>query len=83
VETVFLPEVVLIFPMDICQLPVFSSRNWPEIMEENPENFRSKYCFHKITGMTQNRSFPGRVIRPGDMILSFFKLFFNDKQISN
>jgi len=37
VETVFLPEIALIFPMDSCQLLVFFRRNWPEIME----NFRS------------------------------------------
>ncbi len=41
------------FPMDSSQLPVLSDRNRPE------------YCFHKTTGITRNRQFPGRVVRPG------------------
>ncbi len=32
---------------------------------KNPKNFRPKYCFQKITGITQNRQLLGRVVRPG------------------
>jgi hypothetical protein len=53
------------FPVDSCQLLVLSDRNRPETIGKNPENFRPEYCFHKITGITGNRQFPGRFVRPG------------------
>jgi hypothetical protein len=43
------------FPLDSSQLPVLSDRNGHEIIGKNPKNFRPEYCFHKITGITQNR----------------------------
>ncbi len=53
------------FPVDSYQLLVLSGRNRPEIIEKNPKNFTPEYCFHKITGITRNRPFPGRTVRPG------------------
>ncbi len=38
--------------------------------------FRPEYCFHKITGITRNRQFPDRVVRPG-------KYMSSDKSIDN
>jgi hypothetical protein len=49
-EAVFRTEIVWIFPVDSCQLPVISGRNRPEIIGKNPKNFRPEYCFHKVTG---------------------------------
>jgi hypothetical protein len=46
-------------------IPVLSSTNWLEIIEKNPKNSRPEYCFHKITGITRNRQFSDRVVRPG------------------
>jgi hypothetical protein len=34
--------------------------------KKNPKIFRPEYRFHKITGITRNRQFPGRVVRPGN-----------------
>jgi hypothetical protein len=51
--------------VDSCQLPVLSGRNRPEIIGKNPKIFRLEYCCHKITGITRNRQFPDRVVRPG------------------
>jgi len=53
------------FPLNSRQLLVLSSRNCPELMGKNPKNFRPEYCFHEITGITRNRPFPGRTVRPG------------------
>ncbi len=53
------------FPVDSCELPVISGRNGLEIIGKNSKNFRSEYCFHKITGITRSRQFPDRVVRPG------------------
>jgi hypothetical protein len=39
--------------------------------EKNPKNLRPEYCFHKITGITRNREFPGRVVRP-EMVLKIY-----------
>jgi hypothetical protein len=30
--------------------------------------FRPEYCFHKMTGITRNRPFPGGTVRPGSTI---------------
>jgi hypothetical protein len=57
-----------LFPVDSCQLPVLSWRNRPEIIGKNPKIFRPEYRFHKITGVTRNRQFPDRVVRPGQWI---------------
>ena len=53
------------FPVDSSQLPVLSGRNRSEIIGKNPKIYRPEYCFHKITGITWNRQFPGRFVRPG------------------
>jgi hypothetical protein len=53
------------FPVNSSQLPVLSGRKRSEIIGKNPKNFRPEYCFHKITGIIQNRQFPGRTVRPG------------------
>jgi hypothetical protein len=53
------------FPVDSCQLPVLSGKNRPEIIGKNPKIFQPEYCFRKITVITRNRSFPGRIVRPG------------------
>ncbi len=53
------------FPVNSRQILVLSGRNRPEIIRKNPKIFRPEYCFHKITGITRNRQFPDRVIRPG------------------
>jgi hypothetical protein len=53
------------FPMDACQIPVLSGRNRSEIIRKNPKISQPEYCFHKITGITRNRQFPDRVVRPG------------------
>jgi hypothetical protein len=54
------------FQVDSYELPVLSDRNRPEIIGKNPKNFRPEYCFHKITGITRNRPFPGRTVRFGN-----------------
>jgi hypothetical protein len=64
-EAVFRPEIVRIFPVDSCQLSVLSGRNRPEIIGKNSKIFRPEYYLHKITGITRNRQFPDRVVRPG------------------
>jgi hypothetical protein len=47
-------------------IPTTGSRgNLQENTGINPKNFRPEYCFHKITGITRHRQFPGRVVRPG------------------
>ncbi len=53
------------FPVYSYQLPVLSDRNRPKIIGKDPKNVRPEYCFHKITGITRNRPFPGRTVRPG------------------
>jgi len=53
------------FPVDSCQLPLLSGRNWPEIIGKTPTNFRPEYCFHKISRITLNHQFQGRILRPG------------------
>jgi hypothetical protein len=32
---------------------------------KSSENLRPEYCFHKISGITRNRPFPGQTVRPG------------------
>jgi hypothetical protein len=61
-ETVFRPEIVEIFSGEFLST---SCAFRPEIIGENPKNFRPEYCFHKITGITRNRQFPDWVVRPG------------------
>jgi hypothetical protein len=34
------------FPVDSCQFPVLSYRNWAEMIGKSPKNFRPEYCFH-------------------------------------
>jgi hypothetical protein len=40
------PEIVRIFPVNSCQLPVRSNGNRPEIIGKSPKNFRPESCFH-------------------------------------
>jgi hypothetical protein len=47
------------FPVDSCAFG-------QEQAGKNPKIFRPGYCFHKITGITRNRQFPDRVVRPGE-----------------
>ncbi len=63
------------FPVDSCQIPVLSGRNRPEIIRKNPKIFRPEYCFHKITGITRNRQFPDRVVRPGNTQCCYLHLW--------
>ncbi len=55
------------FPTDSCQLPVLSGRNRSESFGKNPKIFLPEYYFNKITGITRNRPFPSRTVRPGYM----------------
>ncbi len=51
----WIPANFLCFPTGI---------GW-KALKKNPKNLRPEYCFHKITGTTRNRPFPGRTVRPG------------------
>jgi hypothetical protein len=53
------------FPAYSCQFPVLSSRNRSEIIGKNPKISNWNTASKKITGITQNRSFPGRTVGPG------------------
>ncbi len=55
------------FPAYSCQFPVLSSRNRSEIIGKNPKISDWNTASKKITGITQNRSFPGRTVGPGQM----------------
>jgi hypothetical protein len=74
-EAVFWPEIVRFFLVDSYQLPVLSDRNRTEIIGKNPKKFRPEYCFHKNTGITRNRPFPGRTLRP--WVITQTKLLFD------
>ncbi len=69
VEAVFRPKTDQIFTSGF--LP--TSRTFQQEPAGNhgkrSENFRSEYCFHKITGITRNRPFPGRTVRSGMSML--------------
>jgi hypothetical protein len=52
---------------------VISGRNRAESIGKNLANFQPKYCSHKITGITRNRPFPGRTVRPGLVTKSEWK----------
>jgi len=52
------------FPVDSCQLPLLSGSKQLEIIDKNSKNFWPEYCFYKITGITRNRPFPCRTVRP-------------------
>ncbi len=41
---------------------------------KNPKNFRPQYCSQKMTGITRNRPFPGRTLRPGYIFLLHFQI---------
>ena len=53
------------FPLNSCQLPVFSDRNRPEIIGKNPKNCLLEYCFHKIIGITGTGRFRARLFDLG------------------
>ena len=38
---------------------------WVERCWKNPGKSVPEYCFHEISGILQNRSFPCRIVRPG------------------
>jgi hypothetical protein len=44
-EAVFRPEIVWIFPVDSCQLPVLSGRSRLEIIGNIREGPGMEYCF--------------------------------------
>jgi hypothetical protein len=54
---------------------LLSCRNGVESVGKNPKNFRSEYCFHKVTGITRNQSFPGLTVRPGKRCVFYNNIF--------
>ncbi len=66
-EAVFRPELVRFFSGGFLST---SCAFRQETIGKNPKNFRSEYCFHKITRITRNRQFPDRVVRPGSIEVS-------------
>jgi hypothetical protein len=64
-EAVFRPEIVGIFSGGFLSTSCAFRQEPAGNIGKNPENFRPEYCFHKITGITGNRQFPGRFVRPG------------------